>query len=179
MKAILSDELIERAQHIKWFFTDVDGTLTDGTSYYSPSGEVLKRFSLRDGSGFFLLHQIGIKIGIITGENSPIVERRAEKLKVDKLVMNAVPKLETFQRVLDSENLSMNEVAYIGDGINDVKLLKVAGLSFAVADAHETAKNVSSIVLNNNGGNGAFLEACEILIRAKGISVESIVDKSL
>ena len=84
MKEISNNLLREKAAKIKWFFCDIDGTLTDGGVYYSPEGELLKRFSLRDGTGFFLLKQCGIKTGFITTENSPIVEQRAKKLKINK-----------------------------------------------------------------------------------------------
>ena len=80
------NEQRERAAKIKWFFCDIDGTLTDGCVYYSPEGELLKKFSLRDGTGFFLLKQCGIKTGFITTECSPIVEQRANKLKIDKYI---------------------------------------------------------------------------------------------
>ena len=105
-REISNDELRTRAQKIKYFFTDVDGTLTDGCVYYSSEGELLKKFSLRDGSGFFLLRQAGIKTGIITGEDSPIVACRAKKLMVDKLIMKAVPNVETLGAFLSKVGLS-------------------------------------------------------------------------
>lgn len=174
-----SEELRAKARKISWFFTDVDGTLTDGQVYYGANGEALKAFSLRDGSGVFLLKQAGIKFGIITGEESPIVEQRAKKLKVDKLLMNAVPKVEILTHFLESENLSLENVAFIGDGINDVKLLKAAGLGFAVNDAHSLAKENADIICTNNGGNGAFLEAVEILLNLRGESVQDIIESKL
>ena len=176
---ISNSELKARAQRIKWVFTDVDGTLTDGCVYYSPQGEILKKFSLRDGTGFFLLRQVGIKMGIITGEDSPIVEQRANKLKVDKLIMKAVPKVETLKHFLDAEGLTFENVAYIGDGFNDVKLMRVCGLSFAVADSDELAIEASYIHLNSNGGNGAFVEAAKTLLQLKNIDIEEIIEKKL
>lgn len=175
----LNDVLKSKAQRIKYVFADVDGTLTDGFVYYSPKGELLKKFSLRDGSGFFLLHQAGIKTGIITGEDSPIVAQRAKKLKVDKLLMSAVPKVETLRQELSKEGLTLEDVAFIGDGINDVKLLQSVGIGFAVADAHELAKEAANVILENKGGNGVFLEASEKLIEAKGLSVKEIIEQKL
>lgn len=174
-----SSELKARAQKIKYFFTDVDGTLTDGCVYYSPEGELLKKFSLRDGSGFFLLKQAGIKTGIITGEDTPIVARRAEKLKVDKLIMKAVPKVETLGRFLQSEGLSFENIAYIGDSINDIKLMRKVGLSFAVADADDLTKASANIVCSHKGGDGAFFEATWLLMEYKNVSIESIINSSL
>ena len=174
-----SEELKAKAQKVKWLFTDVDGTLTDGLVYYGASGEALKAFSLRDGSGVFLLKQVGIKFGIITGEDSPIVEQRAKKLKADKLIMNAVPKVEALKLFLESEHLSLQNVAFIGDGINDVKLLKVAGLGFAVGDAHPLAREYSDIVCTNYGGKGAFLEAVEILLNLRGENIKDTIERML
>lgn len=176
---ISSDELKARAQKIKYFFTDVDGTLTDGNVYYSPNGELLKKFSLRDGSGFFLLRQAGIKTGIITGEDSPIVVRRAEKLKVDKLIMCAVPKVDTLMRFLDEEGLSFENVAYIGDSINDVRLMREVGLSFAVGDADDYSKSVAHIVCNHKGGDGALYEASCTLLNLSKVDIDKIINQVL
>jgi len=173
------DELKSKAQKIKWVFTDVDGTLTDGCVYYSPQGEFLKKFSLRDGTGFFLLRHLGIKVGIITGESSPIVEQRANKLKIDKLILNGVPKVSKLQEFLNAEGLTFDEVAYIGDDLNDIKIMRLCGLSFAVADSCIYAKEASSITLSRNGGNGAFREAMEMLISLRDIDINSIIEEKL
>lgn len=176
---ISDKELREKAGKIKFFFSDVDGTLTDGGVYYSEQGEALKKFSLRDGAGFFLLRQVGIRSGIITGENSPIVERRAEKLKVDKLIMNAVPKTETLKAYLDSEGLDYSNVAYIGDSINDVQLLKKVGIGFAVGDADDLTKSKADIICHSIGGNGAFFEAVNMLLDLRGMDVDKIIENKL
>lgn len=170
------DELLSRAAKIKWFFCDIDGTLTDGGVYYSPDGEQLKQFSLRDGTGFFLLRQCGIKVGFITTENSPIVEQRAEKLKIDKYIFGTHKKLEAIQEFVNQEGLSMENIAFIGDELNDVKLLKACGLGIAVGDADKRAKDAAYIVCEKNGGYGAFREAVERLLELKGISIENIVN---
>lgn len=176
---ISNDELKARAQNIEYFFADVDGTLTDGCVYYDSKGESLKKFSLRDGSGFFLLQQVGIKTGIITGENSSIVESRAKKLKVNKLIMGAVPKVKTLGDFLSEEGLSFSNVAYIGDSINDIKLFELVGLSFAVSDADEYCLRNAHIECKSKGGNGAFLEAVKILLKLKGLDLDGIIEKSL
>lgn len=179
MTEISNKELREKAKKVKFFFSDVDGTLTDGCVYYSERGEAMKKFSLRDGSGFFLLRQAGIKSGIITGENSPIVERRSEKLNVDKLIMNAVPKLESLKAYLDSVGLDFSNVAYIGDSINDVQLLQKVGLGFAVGDADDLVKSKADIICRKSGGNGAFLEAVEVLLDLAGANLPSIIELKL
>ena len=119
MKETSLEILQKKAAKIKWFFCDIDGTLTDGGVYYSPEGELLKRFSLRDGTGFFLLRQCGIKTGFITTENSPIVEQRAKKLKIEKYIYGIHKKVEAMQEFLASEGLTMENVAFIGGELNE------------------------------------------------------------
>ena len=173
------EELKERASKITWFFCDIDGTLTDGCVYYSPEGELLKKFSLRDGTGFFLLRQAGIKTGFITTENSPIVEQRAKKLKIDKYIFGTQKKLEAMKEFVAQENISVENIAYIGDELNDVKLLRVCGLGIAVGDADQRAKNVSSIICKHDGGLGAFREAVDLLLTLRGVNIEKIIDLTL
>lgn len=173
------DELRERAAKIKWFFCDIDGTLTDGCVYYSPEGELLKKFSLRDGTGFFLLRQAGIKTGFITTENSPIVGQRAKKLKIDKYIFGTHRKLEALQEFVGQAGLTLENIAFIGDELNDVKLLRACGLGIAVGDAVKQAKEAAGIVCEHKGGNGAFREAVEELLKLKGISIENIIERAL
>lgn len=173
------DELRERAAKIKWFFCDIDGTLTDGCVYYSPEGELLKKFSLRDGTGFFLLKQAGIKTGFITTECSPIVEQRAKKLKIDKYIYGTHRKLEALQEFVRQEGLALENIAFIGDELNDVKLLKACGMGIAVSDADQRAKEVAKIICEHKGGSGAFREAAERLVDLKGISIDKIINDTL
>lgn len=179
MMEISLEELRHRAAKVKWFFCDIDGTLTDGCVYYSPEGEQLKKFSLRDGTGFFLLKQCDIKTGFITTENSPIVAQRAQKLKVDKYIYGTHIKLEVMKDFCDSEGLSLENIAYIGDEINDIKLLSACGLSFAVGDADNRVKESSLVVCHHTGGNGAFREAVETLLELQGVNIVRIIQDSL
>lgn len=173
------DELRERAAKIKWFFCDIDGTLTDGCVYYSPEGELLKKFSLRDGTGFFLLKQAGIKTGFITTENSPIVEQRAKKLKIDKYIYGTHRKLEAMEEFVKQEGLSLENIAFIGDELNDVKLLGACGLGIAVGDADKRAKVAAKMVCEHHGGSGAFREAAERLLNLQGVDIDKIIRDSL
>jgi YrbI family 3-deoxy-D-manno-octulosonate 8-phosphate phosphatase len=152
-----------KAGNIQFFFSDVDGTLTDGTSYYSEKGEAMKRFSLIDGAGFYLLNKMKIAGGIITGENSPIVLRRSEKLKLNHCFLNVSDKLMHLQKFTKEQHITLENIAYIGDDLNDLELLKNVGLSFCVANAHVLVKESVDIVCTRNGGNGAFREAVEIV----------------
>ena len=173
------DELCNRARKIEWFFCDIDGTLTDGCVYYSPEGELLKKFSLRDGTGFFLLRQAGIKTGFITTEKSPIVEQRAKKLKIDKYIFGSHRKLEAMQEFVRQEGLFLENIAFIGDELNDVKLLATCGLGIAVGDATQRAKDAACIVCKNIGGYGAFREAVEKVLFLKDINIDKIIDNTL
>ena len=179
MKETSLEVLRAKAAKIKWFFCDIDGTLTDGCVYYSPEGELLKKFSLRDGTGFFLLKQVGIKTGFITTECSPIVDQRAKKLKIDKYIFGTRCKLMAIQYFLTAEGLTLEEVAFIGDELNDVKLIKACGLSFAVGDADHRVKDSADIICENFGGRGAFREAVEKLLELKGIDLFDILNKML
>jgi N-acylneuraminate cytidylyltransferase len=152
---------------IKLFLSDVDGTLTDAGMYYSDSGEEFKKFNTHDGKGFELLRKAGIKTGMITSENTKIVENRAKKLKVDYLYqgLEHKGKLDIAKKICEKENISLEEVAYIGDDINCHELLQSVGLAACPANALEEIKNIPNIIkLSKIGGDGAVREFIEKII---------------
>lgn len=152
---------------IKLFLTDVDGTLTDGGMYYSSNGNELKKFNTRDGMGFQLLREAGIKTGIITSENTVIVENRAKKLKIDYLIQGEQKKgkLEAAYQLCNQLGITMNEVAYIGDDINCRDLLEVVGYKACPNDAQNVIKNIKGIkILSNVGGAGCVREFIDIIL---------------
>ncbi len=153
-------------KNIKLFLADVDGTLTDAGMYYGENGEEFKKFNTHDGKGFELLRKAGIKTGIITSENTKIVENRAKKMKVDYLYqgLEHKGKLETTKEICQKENITLDEVAYIGDDINCKELLESVGLSACPANALEEIKNIPNIIkLSKCGGDGAVREFVEII----------------
>jgi YrbI family 3-deoxy-D-manno-octulosonate 8-phosphate phosphatase len=155
---------------IKLFLTDVDGVLTDGGMYYSENGDELKKFNTRDGMGFELLRKAGIKTGIITTENTKIVERRAAKLKVDYLCQGKKEggKLAAAKEICEKENITLKDVAYIGDDINCIHLLEAVGMAACPADAVPSVKNIKDIYeLSMNGGEGVVREFVEMLLFGK------------
>ena len=155
---------------IKLFLSDVDGTLTDGGMYYSENSEELKKFNTRDGMGFQLLREEGIKTGIITSENTKIVENRAKKLKVDYLVQGKYNggKLEAVKDICDDLGLTWEQVAYIGDDVNCYGLLKSVGVAACPADAIIGVKNIPGInVMSKKGGEGCVREFIEMIISQK------------
>lgn len=149
---------------IKLFLSDVDGTLTDAGMYYGENGNELKKFNTRDGKGFELLRRAGIKTGIITSENTKIVENRAKKLKVDFLRQGIEHngKLEVVKKICQNENILLSEVAYIGDDINCKELLQSVGLAACPLDAVQEVKDILNIItLSKKGGDGAVREFAE------------------
>jgi N-acylneuraminate cytidylyltransferase len=152
---------------IKLFLTDVDGVLTDAGMYYSEQGDELKKFNTRDGMAFQLLREAGIKTGIITSENTKIVENRAKKLKVDYLYQGKREggKLAAATEICEKEGITLDEVAYIGDDINCYELLLSVGMAACPADAVNKIKNIPNIfILNKKGGEGAFREFVEFML---------------
>jgi len=160
--------IIEKAKKIKLVLTDCDGVLTDTGVYYGPDGESLKRFSIRDGMGVERLRKIvSVETGIVTGENSDIVKSRAKKLNITQLHLGIKNKSELLDQILESIGLTSKEVAFIGDDTNDIEIMKRVGLSAAPADATKFAKEVAHVIVENNGGNGAFRDFAELIISSK------------
>lgn len=146
---------------IKLVVTDVDGVLTDAGMYYSESGDELKKFNTHDGMAFQLLREHGIKTGIVTSENTNIVANRAKKLKVDYLYQGKKHggKLEVVKLMCETENITLNEVAYIGDDINCFELLSAVGFPACPSNALPKIKNIANIIhLEKKGGEGVFRE---------------------
>ena len=158
----------EARKPIKLFLCDVDGTLTDGGMYYSENGDESKKFNTRDGMGFQLLREAGIKTGIITSEDTKIVENRAKKLKVDFLYQGKRNggKLAVAKEVCTQLSITLDEVAYIGDDINCIELLEAVGIKACPADACESVKDMSCIrVMKNKGGKGCVREFIEEILK--------------
>ncbi len=158
----------QRAASVRLLLTDCDGVLTDAGVYYSARGEELKRFSIRDGMGVERLRRLcGVDTGIITGENSPIVARRAEKLQMTHVYLNVKDKMACLRMLLAAHSLQPEEVAYIGDDMNDRDVLQLVGLSACPADALPAIKAIVHYVCTAPGGHGAFREFAEWIIYLK------------
>ena len=154
-------------KEIKLVLSDVDGVLTDGGMYYSENGDELKKFNTRDGMAFELLRKVGIKTGIITSENTKIVEKRAKKLKIDYLYQGKREggKLAAAKEICKKEGILLDNVAYIGDDINCVELLSGVGMAACPADAMNGVRNIPKInILSKKGGEGVFREFVELII---------------
>ena len=165
----MTEEVLkQKAQKIKLLITDCDGVLTDGGVYYSDRGEELKKFNLRDGMGVERLRKVcGIDTGIMTGENSPIVARRAEKLQITNLYLGVKNKKQRLREILPSLNLNADEIAYIGDDLNDYEVIGEVGLSASPSDGASLIKERVDYICSLPGGAGAFREFAELIIKLR------------
>ncbi len=149
---------------IKIFLTDCDGCLTDGGMYYTENGDEIKKFNARDGMGFQLLRNKGIRTGIITGEDRALNKARAEKLKVDEIYQGARDKMSVLKEICEKYRIKMSEAAYVGDDRNDIECLKAVGFSACPADAEEEVRKNVNYIAKRKGGEGAVREIIERII---------------
>jgi 3-deoxy-D-manno-octulosonate 8-phosphate phosphatase (KDO 8-P phosphatase) len=162
------ENVLARARLIKLLLTDCDGVLTDGGVYYSARGEEMKRFSIRDGMGVERLRTLaGVEVGIISGEMSPSLMRRADKLSITILYLGVKDKTAVLRQILQFHPLQLEEVAYIGDDTNDVELMRQVGLAACPADAVYLTRAAAHYVSAQHGGHGAFRDFAELIIFAK------------
>lgn len=160
--------LKDKIEKIKVVITDNDGVLTDTGVYYSEKGEELKRFSIRDGMGVERLRKhCNIETIIMTGENSSSVKSRAEKLKIEEYYLGIKNKVDVLEEVKFKNLITEENIAFIGDDVNDLDIMKLVGLSAAPADAMSYAKEVADFVCQAKSGNGAFREFAELIIAFK------------
>jgi YrbI family 3-deoxy-D-manno-octulosonate 8-phosphate phosphatase len=155
-----------RAARVRLLCVDVDGVLTDAGMYYGPDGEVLKKFNTRDGMGLARVREAGVAVAIISGEDSAIVHARAAKLRIDDVLCGVSNKRTAIDELRARHKLDLEEVAFIGDDLNDLPALECVGLACAVADAAEPVRAIAQYVTQRRGGDGAVRELCEFLIAA-------------
>lgn len=161
-------DVYQRAKRIRLAIFDVDGVLTDGSLYYTGSGEELKAFNVRDGHGMKMLQTGGVRLGIITSRNSRCVELRAKNLGIDLLYQGVSDKLAAFQELLSQLKLDAAASAYMGDDIIDLPVMLRCGLALTVAEAPAAVKSRAHYVSRAHGGHGAVREACELILQAQG-----------
>ena len=149
---------------IKLIATDIDGVWTDGGMYYDNLGGEFKKFSVYDGGGVLLAHAMNIPVCIMTGEQTQIVERRAEKLKIDYLFQGQKNKLETLKGLCEELKIDLKEVAYIGDDFNDIEVIKAVGFSAMPASTPDIFVKYADVILSKNGGEGVFREFVEKIL---------------
>ncbi len=160
--------LTKLLRRIRLFATDVDGVLTDAGMYYSESGDEWKKFDTRDGMGIKLLQRAGLVTAVITMENTKLVARRAEKLAIPEVHQGVLNKVSVLRSMATRHRLTLDQVAYIGDDVNDLEALQVVGFSAAPADAIPSVLKVVDYICKKKGGAGAVREVTDLILAAQG-----------
>jgi 3-deoxy-D-manno-octulosonate 8-phosphate phosphatase (KDO 8-P phosphatase) len=164
----MEKKVVEKMRKVKMLLLDVDGVMTDGRIVMDSQGRELKHFNVRDGHGLVMVQRHGISVGILTGRKSDVVEHRARDLKITEVYQGALNKKEVFEKILEKNHLKPEDIAYMGDDIVDIPVLKRVGFSVAVADALEVVKKAVDYVTVSKGGQGAVREVCDMLLQAQG-----------
>ncbi len=159
--------LTQKLRDIRLLVCDVDGVLSDGKVFYSANGDEIKNFNIKDGLGIKLLQKLGIEVAIITGRDSPMVARRAQELGVSKLYQGKRNKIASFEELLSELALCDAQVAYAGDDLPDLPLLKRCGIAIAPADAAPQIRQIADIVTQQKGGEGCVREFVDLLIDSR------------
>jgi len=159
----------------KLILTDIDGVWTDGGMYYDGTEIEIKKFHTYDSAGVLFAHHLGIPVGILTGENTEIVRRRANKLKIDYLFLGVKDKVAVASSLCEELKISLKDVAYVGDDINDIALLTKVGWAGVPASAPDYVKKLSTIPLLKKGGEGVFREFVESIFSE--VVINRIIDE--
>jgi len=154
---------------IKLIVLDVDGTMTDSRITYSENGDEIKSFNVKDGLAIASWRKLGRQVAIITGRSSKIVARRAKELHIEHFYQGVDNKREVLEKLLEKLDLSMDNVAAIGDDLNDLSMLKAAKISFVPRDASAYVDKIANVILTKKGGDGAVREMIENLIVKEGL----------
>lgn len=161
-------QLQQKAQNIALLLLDVDGVLTDGKLYFDNSGNEMKAFNTQDGQGIKILQASGVKVGIITGRRSQLVEKRATDLGIEILVQGREDKFVALQEILNKHPLELEQIAFMGDDYPDLTVMTRVGLALTTANAHPAVIERAHWRSSRNGGDGAVREACDFIMKAQG-----------
>ena len=171
-------DILERAKQIKLVIFDVDGVLTDGGLYFTDDGKELKAFNSRDGHGMKMLRQSGVEIGIITGRTSNVVTHRMDNLGIKYVYQGQHEKLPAFLELIEKLGVVPEQVAYMGDDVVDLPIMRRVGLAVAVQDAHGWVAKHSHWQAPSCGGRGAARDLCEMIMEAQG-NLQSTLEEYL
>ena len=158
-------DIKRKLKKIKVFLTDVDGVLTDGGMYYTAEGLAMKKYYVRDGMGSVLLRKAGFEVGLISSDRSPIGQVRGERLLFDYNYIGVPDKCATLDEICKKNNYTYENIAFIGDDVNDLGILKIVGFSAAPHDAAEEVKKIVDYVCKKDGGDGAYREVADLLLQ--------------
>lgn len=160
--------MMDKLQHIRLLLLDVDGVMTDGGIIYDAGGVETKRFNVKDGHGIKMLQRHGVEVGIITGRNSIVVDNRARELGITLVYQGALKKLDSYEDIKRKTGLADCEIAYMGDDVIDVPVLRRVGFSAAPLDALDEVRDVVDYIATRTGGHGAVRELCDHILKARG-----------
>lgn len=162
-------ENIDILKHIKMLLLDVDGVLTDGRIIYDERGAEIKEFNVKDGLGIRMLMSAGIQIGIVTGRSSPALQHRCNNLGIDLVLDGIQNKAAVLDNILHSHSITSDSIAFVGDDLPDLPLMRRVGVSISVADAHPLVAEHAHMITVSGGGNGAVREICDAILQAQGL----------
>ncbi len=168
----MSENFLIKLRKIKALFLDVDGTLTDGKLYLHDNGEEMRCFDMKDGAGLYVAKKLGFIVALISGKQSDAVRKRADMLEIGRYFLGQKNKLSAYEKLKKEYGLRDEDILYMGDDINDYHVMKKAGISVAVANAHNSIKHVADYITKHSGGNGAVREIVDMLIEAHELQEE-------
>jgi len=169
MGTVFEDEILKTAREVKLLILDVDGVLTDGSIILDNNENEYKMFHVRDGHGIKMLIRAGIKVALITGRYSRVVERRANELGISDVFQRCFDKRVPYRQLAEKYSANDQEIAYVGDDLVDIPVMKKCGFSVTVADAEEEVKAHARMITKRGGGKGAVREVCDLLLKARGM----------
>lgn len=161
-------DIFSKAKNVQLLALDVDGILSDGKIIYDANGVETKSFYVQDGVGIKALQKFGVDVAIITGRNSPMVAKRAEELGIKHIIQGRDDKITALTELSEMLNISLEQCAYMGDDLPDIKALQMAGFSASVPNAHSEVIKYVDTVTTRYGGRGAVREVADIILKARG-----------
>jgi 3-deoxy-D-manno-octulosonate 8-phosphate phosphatase (KDO 8-P phosphatase) len=171
----MTDANTANFRQVRAFALDVDGVLTDGGLWWGANGEEWKRFCFADIMGLSLARRAGLALGLISGENSALVDRYAAKMHIAFVVKNCRDKASALRDFAASAQVEMREICYMGDDVNDLAAMEIAGVSAAPSDAMREAREIADIVTEKPGGNGAVREVVDVILAAKNLNAREVL----
>ncbi|MBE8162812.1 MAG: HAD-IIIA family hydrolase [Bdellovibrionaceae bacterium] len=175
-KQEITEHIKDKAKKVKLVIFDMDGVLTNGLCSLTASGEISKTFNYQDGLGIALLQANKIDVAIITGDQSGVVDERAKRLKIKYVYKGRISKLSAYKDLKGKLNLNDEQIAYMGDDIIDIPVMKEVGLSIAVQNAQNAVKEIADYVTPLYGGEGAARELCDLILSFKKLDPEALVE---
>lgn len=168
------EELMEKLKKIQLLACDFDGVFTDGTVFQNQNGEEMVQCSRKDGLGINLLQRHGIVVYVISKETNPIITKRCQKMKIDcvQAVDTSEGKAEILKRLIEKRGLTFDNVAFMGDDLNDIPAMESAGVAITVADGHAANKKIAHYITKAAGGKHAVREVAELILRAKSVNLD-------